>query len=188
MFTRIRRSQIESVRSFFNFAAKSQSQTYQISKILNGPPSQLFQIVSQVDNYKLFVPFVEDSYILSRDSQGFPSNAGLKVGWKDITEKFDCELDCIENVKVSAKSIELELFEFLETEWIFRNVEGSSNEDQCKIDFKLNYKFKNPIYDKLSFMFAPQVTEIMIGAFEKRLKQMKRDEMMSKFKNRQAKL
>ncbi|KAI5956612.1 coq10 [Candida jiufengensis] len=151
-------------RTFFG---SSKPQTYSITKILNGNSNQLYKIVSEVNSYKDFVPFVEDSFISSRDSNHQPTKAELKVGWKDITEKFECKLHCIEGEKVNAKSLELELFEELETEWKFKDIPTGN----CQVDFTLLYKFKNPIYDQLSFMFAPQVTTIMINAFENKLKQ-----------------
>ncbi|EMG47968.1 COQ10 Coenzyme Q-binding protein COQ10 [Candida maltosa Xu316] len=153
-----------------------------MTKILHGSRKQVYEIVSQVDKYHSFVPFVEESFISMRDTYNndLPTKAGLVVGWKDIVEKFECDLECIENSKVIAKSIELDLFDFLETEWGFSEV--MKCEDKCRVDFKLVYKFKNPLYDKLSFMFAPQVTEIMIGAFEKRLKKLKLDEAMMKYR------
>ncbi|CCG24233.1 coenzyme Q (ubiquinone) binding protein [Candida orthopsilosis Co 90-125] len=154
-------------RSFFG---SSKPQTYSITRVLKGSPSQLYKIVSEVNNYKNFVPFVEDSFVSSRDEQQQPTRAGLKIGWKDITEKFECMLTCKENERVHARSVELDLFHELETEWKFRDANG----DKCRVDFTLLYKFKNPLYDRLSFMFAPQVTNIMIGAFESRLQQLKR--------------
>ena len=139
-------------RSFFGV---SKPQSYEISKILHGSPKQVYDIVSQVDQYKTFVPFVEDSFISQRNKDELPTRAGLLVGWKDIVD----------------------LFDNLETIWKFHEHGGN----KCKVDFKLAFKFKSPIYDKLSSLFAPQVSEIMIGAFERRLKQIKLNESMKKY-------
>ncbi|RCK64899.1 Coenzyme Q-binding protein COQ10, mitochondrial [Candida viswanathii] len=169
-----------SSRTFFG---SSKPQTYELSKILHGSPEQLYDIVSQVDKYHTFVPFVEESFISSRDPTSHaPTKAGLVVGWKDIVERFECDLTCVLNELVRAKSIQLDLFENLETEWRFNEF----SKGKCKVEFTLLYKFKNPLYDKVSFMFAPQVTQIMIGAFEKQLKKIKLDEAMKK--RREAKL
>ena len=84
------------------------------------------------------------------------------MGWKDIVEKFECDLICREQ-RSDGKSLQLDLFDNLETIWKFHEHGGN----KCKVDFKLAFKFKSPIYDKLSSLFAPQVSEIMIGAFEK---------------------
>lgn len=163
-------------RSFFGV---SKPQSYEISKILHGSPKQVYDIVSQVDQYKTFVPFVEDSFISQRNKDELPTRAGLLVGWKDIVERFECDLICVENKEVTAKSLQLDLFDNLETIWKFHEHGGN----KCKVDFKLAFKFKSPIYDKLSSLFAPQVSEIMIGAFEKRLKQIKLNESMKKYQN-----
>ena len=63
----------------------------------------MYDIVSQVDQYKTFVPFVEDSFISQRNKDELPTRAGLLVGWKDIVEKFECDLICVENKEVTAK-------------------------------------------------------------------------------------
>ncbi|KAG7663723.1 coq10 [[Candida] subhashii] len=161
-------------RSFFG---SSKPQEYQLSKILNGTPNQLYNIVSEVSQYQQFVPFVEESYISQRCTKNTPTRAGLQVGWKDITERFECVLTCHENKSVHSKSIQLDLFEDLETKWVFNHI----GNNKCKVDFTLTYKFKNPIYDRISFMFAPQVSEIMIKAFEKRLIQIKTQEAKEKY-------
>ena len=43
-------------RSFFGV---SKPQSYEISKILHGSPKQVYDIVSQVDQYKTFVPLLK---------------------------------------------------------------------------------------------------------------------------------
>ena len=171
-------------RTFFG-SAKPQS--YRISRVLNGSPEQVYAIVSEVDKYKHFVPFVEDSFITARDANSLPSRAGLKVGWKDITERFECELQCAKNEKVYAKSIELDLFHSLETLWTFKNIK-SSGPPKCKVDFTLTYKFKNPLYEQLSSLFAPKVSSIMIGAFEKRLMQLSFENTKNNRQTDEAKL
>ena len=69
------------------FSVFQNPQSYEISKILHGSPKQVYDIVSQVDQYKTFVPFVEDSFISQRNKDELPTRAGLLVGWKDIVEK-----------------------------------------------------------------------------------------------------
>ncbi|EGW32123.1 uncharacterized protein SPAPADRAFT_61207 [Spathaspora passalidarum NRRL Y-27907] len=168
-------------RTFFG---SSKPQSYEISRTLNGTPRQLYDIVSDVAKYHEFVPFVEESFITERCSRNTPSRAGLQVGWKDINERFECKLNCVPGELVQATSLELDLFENLETKWKFNEVDGNKN--KCKIDFQLVYKFRNPLYDRLSFMFAPQVSDIMIQAFQKRLFHIKREEAKLKYEDKRA--
>ncbi|RLV95274.1 Coenzyme Q-binding protein COQ10 mitochondrial [Spathaspora sp. JA1] len=168
-------------RTFFG---SSKPQSYEISRTLNGTPRQLYDIVSDVSKYHEFVPFVEESFITERCSRNTPSKAGLQVGWKDVNEKFMCQLKCIPGELVQATSLEIDLFESLETKWKFEEVKGSG--DKCKVDFQLDYKFRNPLYDRLSFMFAPKVSEIMIQAFQKRLFHIKREEAKLKYEQKQV--
>ncbi|KAI5962038.1 HEX1 [Candida theae] len=169
----MRRQLLYFKRSFFG---SSKPQTYSISRVLNGSPQQLYKIVSEVNNYKDFVPFVEDSFVSSRDAQQQPTKAGLKVGWKDITEKFECSLACQENERVHARSLQLDLFHELETEWKFKTANG----DKCRVDFTLLYRFKNPLYDRLSFiidlesLYIDIDSELVENALERMVENVKR--------------
>ncbi|KAI5968030.1 HEX1 [Candida margitis] len=154
-------------RSFFGSA---KPQTYSITRVLNGTPQQLYKIVSEVNNYKNFVPFVEDSFVSSRDVQQQPSKAGLKVGWKDITEKFECSLTCKENETVHARSIELDLFHELETEWKFKNASG--NKCRRMVENVRSAKWSPYVYNSDSILFdlysqmASPVIHVEISDYE----------------------
>lgn len=158
-------------RTFFNLPGKNEVQTFTVSKTMFCKPQLMFDVVSNVDEYGKFIPFVETSYITSRDPSGNPSNAGIQIGWKNVDEKFDCKLHCVPHSKVIAESLTHTLFDKLHTEW---NIAPSKNENRCEVDLTLQYKFKNPMYNAISSMFSDQVTAIMIDAFEKRVQQLQK--------------
>lgn len=143
-------------------------QKYQVKKVVNVPPSKMFEIVSDVSKYKEFVPFVEDSYISNKDALGLPTAAGLRVGWKQFDEEFQCKLRCQRDVLVIAESMSILLFELLYTKWNLREVKNVGTSSSCEVTLALKYSFKNPLYNTVSSLFSDQVSKIMINAFEER--------------------
>ncbi|KAK6459866.1 hypothetical protein DFJ63DRAFT_321414 [Scheffersomyces coipomensis] len=159
----------------------SQPQSYTITKIIhNCNASLLFEIVSSIDQYPSFIPFLQRSFVSSRDEgTGLPLSAGLTVGWKQYEEEFICDITTIMNQRVIAESVNhsegSEIFEFLKSEWNFKNVKVKGGLDKCKVDLKLDYQFKNPLYNSLSSLFNQQITDIMIKAFESRVRQLQKE-------------
>ncbi|CUM65309.1 uncharacterized protein PRCAT00002944001 [Priceomyces carsonii] len=162
---------------FHNNAPNLQSK--KISKRVNASPKEMFDIVSDVSRYHEFVPFVEKSIIHSRDPKTKqPTVAELRIGWKEYDESFTCKLNCIPNKKVVAESLTLALFEQLQTVWEFSEVKTLSGV-ACNVDLALNFSFKNPIYTAISSLFSDQVSQIMIKAFENRVKELKSGRQLS---------
>lgn len=143
-------------------------QTHKVSRVINAPVSDVYEVVSNVNKYNQFVPFVQESFIKKRDANGEPTNGGLRVGWKQFDEVFECDLVCVPGKKVAANSVTISLFEYLLSEWAFRPLKRGKQE-VCVVDFSLEYKFKNPLYNTVSGMFQDQVTLVMIGAFQRRV-------------------
>lgn len=160
-------------RLFFKFptpfdAFNESIQEYQVKKTVNVPPAKMFEIVSDVSKYKEFVPFVEKSYITKHDDEGMPSIAGLRVGWNQFDEQFECTLRCQKDRLVIAESANILIFDTLYTKWNFREVQNAGSSPSCEVTLELKYHFKNPLYNTVSSLFSDQVSKIMIEAFEKR--------------------
>lgn len=164
-------------RSFFNFAQpfKAAPQTYKVTRRVNASPREMFSIVSDVSRYAEFVPFVEESFVNSRDGDGLPAEGGIRVGWKQFDEKFACKLQCIQDKSVVAEALTGPLFSSLHTEWNFKEVQafGVTSTANCDVELKLRFDFNNPIYNTMSSMFSDQVTGIMIKAFQQRAMELK---------------
>lgn len=157
-------------RSLFGGGPSSTVQTHRLTKKLNVPIGLLYGVVSDVSRYQEFVPFVNYSYIKEYDElTRLPAAAGLRVGWKTFDEEFLCKLHCKQNESVRAESVTITLFAFLETEWRFKELKSrQKNKLVTLVDFDLKFKFKNSLYNNVSFMFKDQVSQIMMKAFEDR--------------------
>lgn len=153
-------------RSFFSLPFTSPSlQQYNVSKIINTNAANVYQVISGVDKYDEFIPFVEKSFINSRSENDTPTEAGLRIGWQQFNEEFACKLICVPNKSVIAKSLTHSLFDTLDTKWILVPL----SDKITKVELNLAYQFKNPVYNNLSSVFSKQVTNIMIKAFEDRI-------------------
>lgn len=169
-------------RSFFSFPGTSNVQTYQVKKRLNFPPATLFSIVSGVEKYHEFVPFVTDSFVNNRDTKtGNPTEAGLRVGWQQFDERFTCKITCEKDKSVIAESLTALLFDKLHTEWKFFPVENPHVKlTSSVVELNLSYSFKNPLYNTVSSLFSEHVTQLMLKAFEDRARDLKVKEVVRK--------
>ena len=154
------------------------AQRYTIVKKFQYPKSLIYQLISRVDLYNEFIPYCTSSFINERDSiTNEPSIAGLRVGFQSFNEEFTCELQCLKDNKVIAKSITHSLFKILETEW---NVKDEG--DYCIAKLELKYEFKSSLYNQVSSIFAKNVSNLMINAFNKRaLEVSKNNKLLQKY-------
>lgn len=76
------------------------------TRILPYPPQSLFKVISSVELYSDFLPFLSASTVTHRDpATGYPSRAFLTVGYGPVSETFTSKVDCDEkNWVVEARS------------------------------------------------------------------------------------
>lgn len=141
-------------------------QTHSVLRVIQGSHQHVYRVVLAVDEYRQFIPFVEDSFINQRTNEGVPTEGGLRIGWQQFEERFVCQLECVPGQLVVAQLMTTALFDELYTKWQFTPM----GPHMTKVDLNLKYKFKNPMYNAVSLMFSDQVTQIMIRAFEDRVK------------------
>lgn len=59
-------------------------------------PSPLFKVISSVDAYAKFLPFLTESTVTARDPvTGYPTRAFLTIGYGPISETFTSRVDCL---------------------------------------------------------------------------------------------
>lgn len=141
-------------------------QHHQLSRVITGGHHQVYRVVLSVDEYRHFIPFVEDSFISHRTDDGVPTEGGLRIGWKQFEERFVCQLECVPGQLVVARLVTTTLFDELYSQWQLTPM----GPNRTRVDYQMRYKFKNPMYNAVSLMFSDQVSHIMIKAFEDRVK------------------
>ncbi|KAL5335279.1 hypothetical protein BJX70DRAFT_390758 [Aspergillus crustosus] len=71
------------------------TRTLTATRTLSYPPTPLFSVISSVDSYSSFLPFLTASTVTARDPEtGYPSQAYLTVGYGPLSETFTSKVDC----------------------------------------------------------------------------------------------
>ncbi|RDW69132.1 ubiquinone-binding COQ10-like protein [Aspergillus mulundensis] len=166
------------------------------SRTLPYKPEPLFNVISSVESYEQFLPFLTASTVTARDSEtGLPSQAYLTVGYGPLSETFTSKVDCDRaRWVVEARSGERfvqqapkkeasglgalaslagfpgadeGIFEYLSTRWeLVPEAEASTT-----VKLEIRFEFKNQLYVSMMSAVEGQMARIMIEAFEKRIRE-----------------
>ncbi|KAJ9475999.1 MIOREX complex component 2 [Pseudozyma hubeiensis] len=154
---------------------------YETSKILSHPANTLFEVVADVDAYKHFVPYCQDSRVLGpapspsqqQESTTSAVLADLTVGFGRFSETYTSQVTLISpahggkgSSSVVAEAVQPNpVFSYLETKWTFHPVDGGA---RTLVEFGLVYAFRNPVYGAVAGNVFEQMSAQMIDAFEQR--------------------
>lgn len=123
---------------------------------------QMFEVVSDVENYYKFVPWCKQSIIVKKSTDFL--QADLIVGFPPINESYTSNVTLIKPYLVKAECQDGKLFHHLLTLWRFSP--GLKREKQsCVVDFQITFEFRSAFYSNLSNLFFDQVARQMEGAF-----------------------
>lgn len=154
------------------------------TRVLPYPRSSVFEAIASVERYPSFLPFVLSAKVSQKDRNERPARASLKVGYAafGIEEIWDSIVGADEEhgiieARSADTSNEGGLFEVLKTKWqmhdledIRRHGEGVSAQTAVRLDVEV--KFRSAIYDKVFAGVEEKVAGMMVGAFEKRIKEL----------------
>ena len=110
-------------------------------KIVNFTAEQMYELVSDIDNYCEFLPWCNDSRIIevtNVDDEKKTLLADLEIGYKDLTYTYRS------NVILNEKELTIKVdfvhgpFKNLDNSWIFKKIDDQSCEIEFFIDFELN--------------------------------------------------
>ncbi|ORY81489.1 cyclase/dehydrase, partial [Protomyces lactucae-debilis] len=138
-------------------------QTYTANRTLPYTQAALFKVIADIDAYKHFVPFCTDSHVTqhTNDSTPLPTQADLKVGFKQYQESFTSRVHCVPDTSVQAVASQHPLFKKLVAAWRLSRV----GEDACKVQLEVEYQFVNPLYGAVSAAVVPKVAGQVLEAF-----------------------
>lgn len=135
------------------------------SALVHFSAEQMFELVDDIDNYRLFVPFCKDSKILSRSNDKV--TAELLIAKSGIAKSFTT---C--NKLNRPNSIELSLvngpFSSLNGEWTFTEL----SDEACKIELDLEFEFSNKLATLAFAKIFNLLVESMVSAFTKRAQEL----------------
>ena len=130
------------------------------TRILPYTPEQLFDLVADVGRYQEFLPWVAATRV--RSNSDTEMVADLIVGFKALKETFTSRVH-----KSRPREIEIDYVEgplkYLHNEWRFSPAGAGT-----KVDFMVDFAFRNRIFEALAGQMFDRALRRMIGAFEER--------------------
>ncbi|PWY78499.1 hypothetical protein BO94DRAFT_431261, partial [Aspergillus sclerotioniger CBS 115572] len=175
-----------------NNSSNSNKRHVTATRTLPYPPAPLFQIISSVESYSSFLPFLTASTVTHRDATtNLPTRAFLTVGYGPLSETFTSKVTCDEkNYIVEAKSgaefgiatkegqdglgfpgADEGIFEYLSTRWELNEVkkeDGSGDGTEVKLDIR--FEFRSQLHAMLMGKVEGEMAGVMIQAFERRIR------------------
>ncbi|KAI9276238.1 hypothetical protein BY458DRAFT_472795 [Sporodiniella umbellata] len=159
-------------RQFFslpNFL--STQRQYSERKLLNFSQNQLYNVVSNIDDYHRFVPFCTHSKVYSQQTVTASTvvlQAELGVGFKLFKEKYMSKVTCQKPRLVQAVAADGSLFNDMITRWQFTPNTSSleaADYPSCWVDFSIEFDFASPLHAQTSSVFFDKVSSLTLQAF-----------------------
>lgn len=122
---------------------------------------QMFDLVADVGRYGEFLPWVIATRVRS-DSET-EMIADMVVGFKAIRESFTSRVAKRRPFEIDVHYVDGPLSD-LDNIWTFRAIDEST----CEIDFLVDFRFKNRVFEKLAGQYFDRAFRKMVQAFEDR--------------------
>ena len=130
-------------------------------RVLSHTPSNLFNLVSDVNKYPEFLPWCLGARVKS--SSKYELNADLIIGFKLYKEVYSSQIILDHNKNKIIVNYKDGPFEYLNNYWIF-----NKNDKGCEIEFMVEFKFKSTFLQSLIETLFTEAVLRMVKAFENR--------------------
>jgi len=122
---------------------------------------QMFDLVADVARYAEFLPWVVATRVRSDD--GEVMIADMLVGFKALREKFTSRVVKQRPHALTVQYIDGPLRD-LDNSWAFR----PTPEGGCELDFRVQFTFRNALFESLAGQYFDKAFRKMVAAFEER--------------------
>ena len=140
------------------------------SVLLGYSPSEMYALVTAVQDYPVFLPWCERAQVLEQRDTGV--TARLHLSYLGVRQAFTTR-----NLHTPDASVVLELvdgpFSLLDGTWLFLPVPAAQGPaaQACKIDFEMRYAFANAALEALISPVFDRIANTFVDSFVKRAEQ-----------------
>ncbi len=122
---------------------------------------QMFDLVADVARYPEFLPWIPATRVKS-DSET-EMVADMLVAFKALREKFTSRVEKRRPEEIKVHYVDGPLQD-LDNVWRFKPL----GPDACEVDFSVDFRFRNALFEKLAGQFFDRAFRKMVAAFETR--------------------
>ena len=139
-------------------------------KIVNFTAKQMYELVADIDNYREFLPWCNDSKIIevtNIDNEKKTLIADLEIGYKDLVYTYRS------NVLLNNQELTIKVdfvhgpFKNLDNSWVFKKIDDQS----CEIEFFIDFELSVGVLNLLISKFFDKAFKKMVNSFENRANQ-----------------
>ncbi len=123
--------------------------------------TQMFDLVADVARYEEFLPWVVATRV--RSDNETEMIADMLVGFNALREKFTSRVEKVRPERIKVHYLDGPLQD-LDNVWTFRSL----GPDACEIDFCVQFRFRNALFEKLAGQYFDRAFRKMVTAFEER--------------------
>ena len=136
------------------------------TRLVPYPAELMYAVVSDVEKYPQFLPWVVALRVLSRRADGL--TAEMAVGYGALRERYTSEVRLDPKAR-TIDVIEIEgPFKTLENHWRFTPRKDEKGGEGCEVAFSIAFEFSNPLLHGVAGRAFEKVMLKMADAFEAR--------------------